>query len=67
VPKPTAAAAPAGGEQKKPAKKVPEWAQGATLQEALRGEQMYRDPDEIFGPVQTTCNLQGTQTPLTLA
>jgi hypothetical protein len=41
------------------AKKVPEWAQGATLQQALRGEQMYRDPDEIFGPVEMTCNLQG--------
>ena len=45
--------------EKKP-KKVPEWAQGAQLAESLRGEQMYRDPDEIFGPIEMTCNLQGT-------
>lgn len=48
-----------GGTESKKPKKVPEWAQGAKLQESLRGEQMYRDPDEIFGPVQMTCNLQG--------
>jgi hypothetical protein len=54
----SAGAAEGGAENKKP-KKVPEWAQGAKLQESLRGEQMYRDPDEIFGPIQMTCNLQG--------
>ena len=32
----------AAEQQKKKPKKVPEWAQGANLQEALRGEQMYR-------------------------
>eukprot|EP01048_Picozoa_sp_COSAG05_P015687 COSAG05_NODE_1922_length_3832_cov_1.320922_2_plen_160_part_00 len=51
---------------KKPAKKVPEWASGAALQEALRGPMMYVDPDEIFGPVQTTCDLQGKPPPPSL-
>jgi flagellar biosynthesis GTPase FlhF len=43
---------------KKPAKKIPEWAQTASLQETLRGPMMFVDPDEIFGPVATTCDLQ---------
>ena len=57
--KPKASSASAGGGEGKKAKKVPEWAQGAKLQESLRGEQMYRDPDEIFGPIEMTCDLQG--------
>jgi hypothetical protein len=28
------------------------------LQETLRGPMMFVDPDEIFGPVATTCDLQ---------
>ena len=41
------------------AHQVPEWASDTTLTEALRDPMQFVDPDEIFGPVQTPCNLQG--------
>ena len=57
-----AKAADAGAE--KPKKKVPEWATGDALQDALvRASRI--DPDDIFGQVPTTCDLQGAVPPYT--